>query len=449
MTIAFDATTEATAGTSDPMEWTHTPSGTPRGVFVGIVRNTGSGQDEVSGVTYGGVSMTRVPNSTADDKADDSAGETGSSYMYFLGSSIPTGDQTVSINYTNATSTRWAACVTVTAGGDTQLAGDEYTPIEADTANPSITVTGISGASYAAAVLFSGQNAPGSVTAGTGFTKRQDHDFGNQTAHMESSTSEQASGDQVIAFTAASDDAAMCVAVIEEVSGTQGLTGTLFSKTPTFPQGAIAPGAVGLAGTVFTRTPTFPQGAVTSSYPLTGNVFSKTPTFPQGAITTTYPLTGNVFTKAGTFPTGAITGDGNQQDLTGTLFTKAPTFPQGVVTPGAVGLTGTLFTKAPIFPQGAISATYPLVGTIFTKAPTFPQGTVQAVYVVSGSTFTKAPTFPQGAVTPGTVNLAGVLFTKAPMFPTGTISLEGEEPPATGTIVRMGRHGRKRRQIQE
>jgi hypothetical protein len=48
-------------------------------------------------------------------------------------------------------------------------------------------------------------------------TVRQDHDFGSQTASGESSTSENASGNLTIAFTAAEEDAALVGVAIQEV----------------------------------------------------------------------------------------------------------------------------------------------------------------------------------------------------------------------------------------
>ena len=140
--IAFDAVSNSGSSVADPIEWTHTPVGTPRGVFVGIAVNSGSGQDTIVSVTYGGTAMTRV------GRAVHSTGETGQAYMYFLGSNIPTGAQTVSIDVNNTTLSKWGMCVTVTAGADTQLAGTTgFATTTGILENPEVTVTGISGAS--------------------------------------------------------------------------------------------------------------------------------------------------------------------------------------------------------------------------------------------------------------------------------------------------------------
>ena len=60
MTIAYDASTLGTEGTGDQHEVSHTPRGTPKAVFGIIWVNSGSGQDLVVSVTYGGQTLTRV-----------------------------------------------------------------------------------------------------------------------------------------------------------------------------------------------------------------------------------------------------------------------------------------------------------------------------------------------------------------------------------------------------
>src|SRR4026208_2554961 len=100
MAIAHDAATQSSSWTTtpDPFTFSHTPVGTPRGVIVMITINAESGLDHITGVTYGGVAMARVTNGFAQDTVT----EPGSSYLYFLGSGIPTGTQTVSIDHTAA-----------------------------------------------------------------------------------------------------------------------------------------------------------------------------------------------------------------------------------------------------------------------------------------------------------------------------------------------------------
>jgi hypothetical protein len=220
MAIAFDATSESNVVNTGDMSWTHTPVGTPKGVFV-FVQADGGG-DDPNGATYGGVAMTKIA------RAVDAAGETGDCTGFFLGSGIPTGAQTVTVDFPN-TPNAHAVAITVTAGAgkNTQLAGTGSGTVGGDTTNPSVTITGIAGASYGAAGLFSGLNAEANVTAGSGMTIRNSHDFGSDISVVASRTSENASGNLTMAFASASDDVAMVAIAIEEVAGATNYTKTL------------------------------------------------------------------------------------------------------------------------------------------------------------------------------------------------------------------------------
>jgi hypothetical protein len=206
MAIAFDATSNQI--NTGSLSITHTPVGTPKGVFFFVIVNNDTATP--TSVTYGGVAMTLI------NSAADSSGEIGSCFGYFLGSSIPTGAQTVAATVTAGKDVA-GVVITVTAAGNTQLAGTGSGKVEGDTANPSVTITGITGASYGAAGLFSGLGAVGNVAAGSGQTTRGQVDFGNQVASAESSTSENASGNLTIAFTSVTDDVAMVAIAIEEL----------------------------------------------------------------------------------------------------------------------------------------------------------------------------------------------------------------------------------------
>src|SRR3990167_3486070 len=130
MTVAFDAAVEFQDSTpADPMEWTHTPVGTPRGVVV-LINQRASIADTVVGVTYGGVAMTRV------QFAAGSGPEAVSNFCYFLGASIPTGAQTVSVDLTGTTTDYHSESITVTADGDTEVV--DSGKIEIETADPQI-----------------------------------------------------------------------------------------------------------------------------------------------------------------------------------------------------------------------------------------------------------------------------------------------------------------------
>lgn len=223
---------------------------------------------------------------------------------------------------------------------------------------------------------------------------------------------------------AAARDMAVAVVAFEEVTGGVTLSGTLFTKAPTFPTGVVTPGAVTLSGSLFTKAPTFPQGVVSlvsGPQTLNGVLFTKAPTFFTGTLAATYQLTGTLFSKAPTFPVGTVTP---VYSLAGVLFVKAPTFPSGTLST-VYSLAGVLFQKAPTFPVGTVTpGTVTLSGVLFQKAPTFNAGVLQqqgGPQLLGGTLFVKTPTFPTGVVTPGAVSIAGVLFQKAPTFPQGSV----------------------------
>jgi hypothetical protein len=114
MAIALDDVTALTAGTGE-ISGTHTPVGTPRGAVVGVVVDGTTG-DEVTGVTYGGTVVTEVAGSPHTNAAAPGC----STHIFFLGASVPTGAQTVTISVDGAT-VKDAWVYTLTADDDTSV----------------------------------------------------------------------------------------------------------------------------------------------------------------------------------------------------------------------------------------------------------------------------------------------------------------------------------------
>lgn len=212
-TLAFDAVS-AGAVQKPTVSWTHTPVGTPRAVIVLIAQDGASGADEVTSVTYGGVTMSEVsgsPNSLA-------TGENGAMYCYFLGSSIPTGAQTVTVNVTGTGGTKWPVAITLTGAADTVVQSSDGTIHSTSLANPSVTLTSGGNSVFAAIGFFGGQNAPTSNTPLSGWTDRGENDFGTTTGGVYTfdtvGTSNVTAG-----YTAAAEDAVMMAVAIAESGG--------------------------------------------------------------------------------------------------------------------------------------------------------------------------------------------------------------------------------------
>lgn len=121
MAVAYDAVSQShasgnTSVSQASFSWTHTPAGTPRGILV-FTYNTKSTSDNATSVTYGGVSMTAVSGGRAVANGTHPV----DCKAWFLGASIPTGAQTVTVNRTNNTDEMWAVAFSVTAAADTSV----------------------------------------------------------------------------------------------------------------------------------------------------------------------------------------------------------------------------------------------------------------------------------------------------------------------------------------
>lgn len=210
MTIAFDTTSNVAVSTGN-LSWTHTPVGTPKGVIVLISQNAAAG-DQVTSVTYGGVSMTEVAGSPLAKNLGD---EDGALYGYFLGTGIPTGAQTVFVTVSVATNRR-AVCYTVTAATDTEVEDTTATDLNA-VANPSVNVTLGGTGAFVAGVMHSGQDDITSIASAAGCTDVLEHDHGSTCSVWNRRTNiETGSGNFAVGWTATIEDSGILAVAIRE-----------------------------------------------------------------------------------------------------------------------------------------------------------------------------------------------------------------------------------------
>lgn len=118
MTVSIDASSESHAGASGStneasFSWSHAGGGSPEGVLVFTFVTSSSGADDVTSVTYGGVSLTAVSGGRAVDT------NFGDCKAWFLGASVPTGSQTVTVNRNNNSNSIYAVAATVNADAST------------------------------------------------------------------------------------------------------------------------------------------------------------------------------------------------------------------------------------------------------------------------------------------------------------------------------------------
>ena len=216
MAVAHSAASESHTGTTGStnqaaFSWTHTQTGTPRGVVV-FVSTFASVTDLITSVTYGGVGLTRLSGGSA----QDAAGELGRMDAFFLGSGLSAGNQTITVNRTNNATVMYAAAATVTAGADTAVPTQTIVLLQGD---GTLTVQSVNDTSpgqnsvrYAGS--YSGLGSP--PPAGTGSTLLNSIDIGNYgSAFVRETTAGQ--GARNVGFNAVTDDRAVFHLAIREL----------------------------------------------------------------------------------------------------------------------------------------------------------------------------------------------------------------------------------------
>lgn len=205
--VVHDAFTEsAPFTTTTPHTFAHTPVGTPKGVVVLIA--TFEAADGVSGVTYGGVAMARITNSV------DSAGEPGRTDIYFLGSSIPTGEQDVVITHSGSAALKDAVVATVTADGDTSIADADV--VQGDAQNPQVSLDSGTSVALRYCIVYSGNiNAPANLSILANMSAMESGDEGASGYRADRETTKN-SGAVTVGYTAGTtDDVALSAVAIK------------------------------------------------------------------------------------------------------------------------------------------------------------------------------------------------------------------------------------------
>jgi len=223
MAVAFDAATASVRNgdTTDPWTFSHPPVGTPRGVVLLISQKPATASD-IDTITYGSASMSRVGSVYS-----DTAGETGTSEIWFVGSSIPTGTQTVTINFvtTSPTDDYLFTCCTVTASADTEVIDSDG--ISENAANPSVTLSYSGKTAIAFATAFIGGADPANLAWNANMTGLGTADFGARAATSARQTTP-GTADFDAGGTMSTDDLAFAaVAISEVVSGGATVTPTV------------------------------------------------------------------------------------------------------------------------------------------------------------------------------------------------------------------------------
>lgn len=172
MAVAFDAVTSSGLQTTD-FSFNHTPAGTPRGVIIGVGQTADA--DEVDSTTYGGSATSGVTGSPA----SGTGGEAGTVHVDFLGTSVPTGVQSVAVNETGG-GNKAAFALTVTADADVVV--QDTTVVHGQSVSSGdneIGTLSLGGNTCLCGVLiWSGANGVAGLSPQTGWTDRGEVDLG-------------------------------------------------------------------------------------------------------------------------------------------------------------------------------------------------------------------------------------------------------------------------------
>jgi hypothetical protein len=213
MAIANKAFTQAASGSADPSIASHTPdaAGNPRFAVVMVVELAGS--DTVTGVTYGGTSMTEIPNSPHTKATGTGLSISG----WFLGSSVPTGTVAVNVTAPGAVS-RAVFCWTYTAAEDCTVNATDVGISSDSESNPRSTIS-LGGVTSAVMLGFGTGLLTVGITELSGWAADMDVDGGSESGHGYS-YSTIASADVTTGWDQAADDTLGFAVAVREGGGT-------------------------------------------------------------------------------------------------------------------------------------------------------------------------------------------------------------------------------------
>lgn len=201
-------------GTEDPYTFNFTPAGTPRAIVIGVVHGV-TATRLVTGLTYGGVTMTQISGAVASDTAN----EPGFAEMWILlgtdANPVPTGVQTVSATGQGSSTTDIFFVVWELSASGNILGIIDSDNISNNAADPTRTLTAGGLTKISLCAMYGGGAAPGG-TLSAGNTLDHTHDLGAFYAQSCYETTVDNADHTIGWSTLASDDLAfVCVAIAE------------------------------------------------------------------------------------------------------------------------------------------------------------------------------------------------------------------------------------------
>jgi len=397
--FGYNAQTVATAYTSTGTQTTSHPGSASARAAVVLIDQNGTAANEVSGVTYGGATMTRL-------RFDTESTEAGATYIYWL-DNVGSGTQNVAMTTTAATNKQLVVATMTVASGNAVAVAGHATGTSASVANPSWSITGLTATTKLEAfeAIHSGLTTM-TTTPATSWTLISSTDLGAQgrgfaRQSVASSGTSLASG-----WTAstADDFVGSSVAFYEVAGGPQGSGAgtTTFTGTAT---GARTPKGSAAGATTFTGTASgkrTPKGSAVGATAFTGTATGKR--VPKGSASGATALTGaasGVRTPKGSASgTSTFTGTASGHRISLGSATGTSTF-TGVASgarastgsgSGTVAFTGAASGSAPSVGANAGTATGATTFTGSAAGTRTPKGSAAGASAFTGSaTGTRTP----------------------------------------------------------
>ncbi len=207
MTIAFDAESDGFSA-ADPHTVAHTGGASVQGVFA-FICSPDATTDVVVGVTYDSVALARIRTNV------DTVDEVGRVYIYFLGSGVSGGAQTLSVDKTAAVAT-WVNCVTITAASDVEVIVDEG--IDEDVDDPQVTLAFGGREAMSFGILYSGMESIGNIQDLADQTRLSNRAFAGTNLSVSSRLTNVQTADDTFGWnTDITEDVALSALAISEV----------------------------------------------------------------------------------------------------------------------------------------------------------------------------------------------------------------------------------------
>lgn len=233
MAITFDVSSNSGAASQNQssFNWNHA-GGTPEGVAIftfTLAELDALSGDNVTSVTYGGVTVPAVSGGRAESVSTQS-GDEHDCKLWFLGSGIPSGTQSIVVNRVNNSLKVWAVAVTFNSSQnsavhssvvllqDTGAISEQSVTDGSSGTGNSMRIAGIICDNPSFQTVLGDPPSPNILYPGASSTYRQGLDFGGQCAMLVTETTT-GTGARNIGFVASTGYRAAVHAAIKDVSG--------------------------------------------------------------------------------------------------------------------------------------------------------------------------------------------------------------------------------------